>query len=84
MDDLVRPDLSNYAPVSNLSLNEEIRNRLKGGEIIYHFAFGQSPFPVIETAVEALKEHAGENAYLPVAGRSIFTYIIHKIVCLFV
>ncbi|XP_071157014.1 aspartate aminotransferase-like [Mytilus edulis] len=68
MDDLVRPDLQNYSPASNLSLNEEIRKRLAAGETIYHFAFGQSPFPVIETAVEALKEYAGENAYLPVAG----------------
>ena len=69
MDDLVRPDLQNYSPASNLSLNEEIRKRLAAGETIYHFAFGQSPFPIIETAVEALKEYAGENAYLPVAGK---------------
>lgn len=66
--DLVRPDLENYSPASNLSLNETIKKRLDAGEKIYHFAFGQSPFPVIETAVNALKEYAGENAYLPVAG----------------
>lgn len=70
--DLVRPDLANYSPASNLSLNETIKKRIGAGEKIYHFAFGQSPFPVIETAVEALKQYAGENAYLPVAGKPIF------------
>ena len=41
----------------------------KAGRTIYHFAFGQSPFPVMEHAVEALKQHAGENAYLDVQGQ---------------
>ena len=69
MTDLVRTDLAEYAPASNLLFNEHIRDLIQSGKKIYHFAFGQSPFPVVETAVQALRNHAGENAYLPVAGR---------------
>ncbi|XP_033732889.1 LOW QUALITY PROTEIN: aspartate aminotransferase-like [Pecten maximus] len=66
--DLVRTDLRGYAPASNLAFNEEIRKLIEQGEKVYHFAFGQSPFPLIEIATEALKENAQQNAYLPVAG----------------
>lgn len=65
---LLRPDLKNYKAASNLGFNEVIQNRINNGEKLYHMAFGQSPFPVYDKAVDALKEHAGENAYLPVAG----------------
>ncbi|XP_019613558.1 PREDICTED: uncharacterized protein LOC109461620 [Branchiostoma belcheri] len=65
---LLRPDLANYCPASNLMMNEKIRNLRKAGEKVYHLAFGQSPFPIYEGATKALCQHAGENAYLPVAG----------------
>ncbi|KAK3106070.1 hypothetical protein FSP39_012043 [Pinctada imbricata] len=68
MAELVRTDLQNYAPASNLLFNEKIKNLILAGQQVYHFAFGQSPFPVVESAVTALKEYAGENVYLPVAG----------------
>lgn len=77
MTDLVRTDLAEYAPASNLLFNEHIRDLIQSGRKIYHFAFGQSPFPVVESAVQALKDHAGENAYLPVAGRFL-RYIDRK------
>ena len=41
------------------------------GEEVYHLAFGQSPFSIPECFVEALKENAHINDYLPVAGRDI-------------
>ncbi|XP_078608061.1 aspartate aminotransferase-like [Branchiostoma floridae x Branchiostoma japonicum] len=65
---LLRPDLANYRPASNLMLNEKIRTLRKAGEKVYHLAFGQSPFPIYEGAIKALRQHAGENKYLPVAG----------------
>lgn len=66
---LIRPYLDHYCPASNLALNEIVRLRIKQGEKIYHFAFGQSPFPVMPCMIKALQEHAGEMAYLPVAGK---------------
>ncbi|WLD59459.1 pyridoxal phosphate-dependent aminotransferase [Salinispirillum sp. LH 10-3-1] len=35
---------------------------------IHRFGFGQSPFPVPDALQAALREHAGEKAYLPVQG----------------
>ena len=41
------------------------------GEEVYHLAFGQSPFSIPECFVEALKENAHINDYLPVAGKNM-------------
>ena len=38
------------------------------GKPVYHLAFGQSPFPVVEAAQNALKEHVHKKEYEPVAG----------------
>lgn len=38
-------------------------------EEVYHLAFGQSPFPVPDCFVQALRDNAGANEYLPVAGK---------------
>lgn len=65
---LTRPDLVDYCPASNLAFNEKIKTWIKEGQTVYHFGFGQAPFPVVECMTRALREHAGENAYLPVAG----------------
>ncbi|XP_035827722.1 aspartate aminotransferase [Aplysia californica] len=68
--DHVRPDLvkAGYGGASNLAFNEQIKKLIAQGETIYHFGFGQAPFPVLEVATEALKKHAGQNAYLAVNG----------------
>ena len=51
-----------------LAINE-LSNRLRrDGRTIYKLGMGQSPFPVPEIVVEALKAAAHENDYLPVRG----------------
>ncbi|KAL9988820.1 hypothetical protein ACROYT_G003308 [Oculina patagonica] len=67
-EDLIRSDLYEYAPASNLLLNEKVKELMAAGKPVYHLAFGQSPFPVMESAVAALTQNAEKNAYLPVAG----------------
>ncbi|XP_022100531.1 uncharacterized protein LOC110984548 [Acanthaster planci] len=64
----VLPRLCKAQKASNMALNEQIRQMIAEGKSIYHFGFGQSPFPVVEGARRVLAERAGENAYLPVAG----------------
>lgn len=64
----LRENLVNYGPASNLAHNEKIREMIADGKTIYHFGFGQSPFPLLESAVEGLKRHADKAAYLPVTG----------------
>ncbi|MGH7693589.1 MAG: aminotransferase class I/II-fold pyridoxal phosphate-dependent enzyme, partial [Gemmatimonadaceae bacterium] len=51
-----------------LAINE-LSNRLRReGRTIYKLGMGQSPFPVPEIVVEALRAAAQENDYLPVRG----------------
>lgn len=55
-------------PSSTLRINE-LSNQLRSeGKDIIKLGLGQSPFPVPERVVEALKEHAHEKDYLPVKG----------------
>ncbi|XP_045207960.2 aspartate aminotransferase-like [Mercenaria mercenaria] len=68
MATLVRDTLENYSAASNLMHNEKIREMMGSGQTIYHFGFGQSPFPIMDKAADKLKKHASEAAYLPVAG----------------
>ncbi|MCK0163370.1 aminotransferase class I/II-fold pyridoxal phosphate-dependent enzyme [Marinobacter sp. S6332] len=55
-------------PSSTLRINE-LSNQLKSeGKDIIKLGLGQSPFPVPERIVNALREHAHEKDYLPVKG----------------
>lgn len=65
---VIRKDLQSYRPATTLLLNEKITQMLLEGKRVYHFGFGQSPFPVMAEARAALERHSGENSYLPVAG----------------
>ena len=67
-ENILREDLTNYSGASNLKFNEKIKALQASGEDIYHFGFGQSPFPVPEPFVKQLKETAHINDYLSVAG----------------
>nr|WP_297460758.1 aminotransferase class I/II-fold pyridoxal phosphate-dependent enzyme [uncultured Halomonas sp.] len=51
-----------------LLINEQSRMLEAGGRRIFKFGFGQSPFPVFGPAIEALRRHAADKAYLPVQG----------------
>jgi aspartate aminotransferase len=53
---------------STLAINEKSRQLILEGRKVYKFGLGQSPFPVPEPVVEALRRHAHEKDYLPVRG----------------
>lgn len=53
---------------STLAINEKSRQLIMQGRKVYKFGLGQSPFPVPEPVVEALRQHAHEKDYLPVKG----------------
>jgi aspartate/methionine/tyrosine aminotransferase len=75
MAGLVRKNLVNYSPASNLLHNEKIKEMMAAGKTVYHFGFGQSPFPIMEKAVEKLQKYAAESSYLPVAGNVVIISI---------
>ena len=55
-------------PSATLRINE-LSNQLRAeGRDIIKLGLGQSPFPVPDRVVDALREHAHEKDYLPVKG----------------
>ncbi|MCZ6698888.1 MAG: pyridoxal phosphate-dependent aminotransferase [Planctomycetota bacterium] len=53
---------------ATVALNDLSNELLRSGRNIFKLGLGQSPFPVPEVVVEALREHAAKKAYLPVKG----------------
>lgn len=53
---------------ATLSINEKCNQMIAQGRTIYKLGLGQSPFPVPDRVVEALKENAHQKDYLPVMG----------------
>ena len=58
-----------YLPMENFSSEAIVSNDLiSKGKKVYQFGFGQSPFPIPEKIVEALKINAHKKEYLPIQG----------------
>jgi aspartate aminotransferase len=55
-------------PSATLAINERSNAILREGRKVYKLGLGQSPFPVPEIVVNALRHHAHEKDYLPVKG----------------
>lgn len=62
------PQVQNLKPSATLRINEYSHELEKQGREIIRFGFGQSPFPVPNSVVKAMQEHAHQKAYLPVKG----------------
>lgn len=55
-------------PSATLAVNQKVKELRQKGETVYHFGFGQSPFPIHNTIVDELKDHAQNNHYFPSTG----------------
>ena len=82
MNKIIKNQISKLRPSATLAINEE-SNRLKEeGNKIYKFGFGQSPFPIPSSIVNALKNNANKNNYLPMQGlkelRSVIANHLNK------
>ena len=66
--DWVHPDLSSLGESATLSIQQRSASLAAEGKRVYRLGFGQSPFPVPERVVEALRQHAACKEYLPVRG----------------
>ncbi|MBW7905598.1 MAG: aminotransferase class I/II-fold pyridoxal phosphate-dependent enzyme [Phycisphaerae bacterium] len=53
---------------ATLAIKDRCRALRRSGREVYDFGLGQSPFPVPEPVVEALRAAAGQKDYLPVMG----------------
>ena len=68
MNKLTKEKISLLKPSATLAINEETNRLKKSGKKVYKFGFGQSPFPIPENIILALKNNANKNKYLPIQG----------------
>ncbi len=68
MNKIVKDQINQLKPSATLAINEESDRLKQEGKKIYKFGFGQSPFPVPEVIVAALKNSANKHTYLPMQG----------------
>ena len=68
MNKFIKDQISRLKPSATLAINEESNRLKKSGKKIYKFGFGQSPFPVPNSIVSALKDNADRHTYLPMQG----------------
>jgi len=67
-DDLINPHLQGLDQSDTLAINEKSKKLISDGKKVYRFGLGQSPFPVPDSVVKALRLHAPQKDYLPVKG----------------
>ena len=68
MKDLTKKNILKLKQSSTLVINEKCKKLINQGKKVYQFGFGQSPFPVPEKIVNALKDNAHKKEYLPIQG----------------
>jgi aspartate aminotransferase len=68
MNKIIKNRIKKLQPSATLALNEESARLEKIGKKIYKFGFGQSPFPIPESIISALKNNAHQHKYLPMQG----------------
>ena len=78
MQGLTKKNILKLKQSSTLVINEKCKKLINQGKKVYQFGFGQSPFPVPETIVTALKDNAHRKEYLPIQGLSKLRESISK------
>ena len=66
--DQLNRNVRGLKPSATLQINEDSNRLIQQGRDIIKLGLGQSPFPVPEVVVSALRLHAHEKDYLPVKG----------------
>lgn len=74
----VNQNIQNLKPSATLAINQKVVALREKGETIFHFGFGQSPFPIHQSIVNALKDNATNNHYLPTIGLDVLRNTIAK------
>ena len=64
----VNQNIQNLKPSATLAINQKVIALRKNNKNVYHFGFGESPFPIHQTIVNALKKNAANKHYLQTIG----------------
>ncbi|TVR77679.1 MAG: pyridoxal phosphate-dependent aminotransferase [Chitinophagaceae bacterium] len=65
---LVNPNISGLKESATLAINGLVKDKRLRGELVYNMGLGQSPFPVPDAVVNALRNFAPQKDYLHVQG----------------
>ena len=68
MNKFIKDQIGLLKPSATLAINEESNKLKRSGKKVYKFGFGQSPFPIPNSIILALKNAANKNTYLPMQG----------------
>ena len=68
MNKFIKDQIAQLKPSATLAINEESNRLKRSGKKVYKFGFGQSPFPIPESVILALKSNANKHTYLPMQG----------------
>ena len=68
MNKIIKNQITKLRPSATLAINEESNKLIRSGKKVYKFGFGQSPFPIPDSIVLALKNAADKNTYLQMQG----------------
>ena len=68
MQNLTKKSILKLKQSSTLVINQKCKKLISKGKKVYQFGFGQSPFPVPEQIVTALRDNAHRKEYLPIQG----------------
>ena len=82
MNKFIKDQIVQLKPSATLAINEESNRLKRSGKKVYKFGFGQSPFPIPESVVAALKSNASRHTYLPMQGlgelRAVIANFLNK------
>jgi len=68
MSKITKDQIKKLKPSATLAINEKSKKLMRSGKKVYKFGFGQSPFPIPDSIILALKNAADKNIYLPMQG----------------
>ena len=81
MNKFIKDQIVQLKPSATLAMNEESNRLIRSGKKVYKFGFGQSPFPVPEAIVSALRDNADKHTYLPMQGLEQLRMAVAKYFC---
>jgi aspartate aminotransferase len=64
----INKQIKNLKPSATLAINQKVKELRAAKKEVYHFGFGQSPFPIHPRIINKLVHNAGNNHYLPTMG----------------
>ena len=79
MNKIIKDQINQLKPSATLAINEESNRLKKSGKNIYKFGFGQSPFPVPDSIICALKNNANKKHLFTYAGSRGITVSYSKL-----